>query len=122
MCLLGSGGVGLAGFREASRPPSCPLLVPCSFASHPKYVALLREAYAQAPHEFYESFVHETSRLLLIYKREMAVERLVDFISLFAEAVPGWNEEFALGLLQYVGGRAVSFVCSSDCCCCCCCC
>ena len=79
-----------------------------SFASHPKHVELLRASFAAQPQSFYDAFVSECSRVLLVYKREPAVERLVDFISLFAEAVPGWNEEFAVGLLQLRLSRSSS--------------
>jgi hypothetical protein len=71
-----------------------------SFASHPKHVAQMRAAFAADAQAFFEAFVAECSRVLLVYKREPAVERLVDFVAMFAEAAPGWNEEFAVGLLQ----------------------
>ena len=57
-------------------------------------------AFAADAQTFFEAFVAECSRVLLVYKREPAVERLVDFVAMFAEAAPGWNEEFAVGLLQ----------------------
>ena len=81
-----------------------------SFASHPKHVAQMRAAYEADAQAFFEHFVAECGRVLVVYKREPAVERLVDFVAMFAEAAPGWNEEFAVGLLQLrlvCGGRRV---------------
>lgn len=61
---------------------------------------LLREAYAENPEKFFQEFLTPLHRVLLVYKREPAVERLVEFVSQFAEAAPNWGETFALDLLR----------------------
>lgn len=43
--------------------------------------------------DFWEDFLHKLRFSLVVYKKEPAVERTIDFVSKFATAVPPTEEE-----------------------------
>lgn len=74
-----------------------------SFAVHAHWISSLRALYMKDHLAFIEAFVSAVNRVLLIFKREPSVERLVEFISHFAtDPAPDWNDEFAVFLIKCV--------------------
>jgi condensin complex subunit 3 len=76
-----------------------------TFASHKKGLASLRKIQQKNPDKFAEEFIPCVNRLLTVYKREPAVERLIQLTVHFATFVENNthpNEDFAVFLIGYL--------------------
>ncbi len=81
-----------------------------SVASHTRSFASLCKLYRQDTKDFFNQFVPHLNKILVIFKKEAAVDRLVSFISAFATRSDLLNEQerdaFVEQLLTYLLSRA----------------
>ena len=78
-----------------------------TFACHKKNIKLLRAIQKDDPDKFMESFVPFINQLLVVFKREASVERLIQFILAFVHSKSDKNpdtlgEEFGMCLVSYL--------------------
>ena len=76
-----------------------------TFATHRRCVKALRKIQSNDPQKFTKDFIPYLNRILVVFKREPAVERLIQFIvnfSTFSEDLNVPNEEFAVFLIGYL--------------------
>jgi condensin complex subunit 3 len=75
-----------------------------TFASHKKCLKAMRKLLAKDPQQFAKEFIPLLNKILLIFKREPAVERLIQFIITFSTIRDdeSTSEEFGLALITYL--------------------
>jgi condensin complex subunit 3 len=76
-----------------------------TFAVHRKCLKALRKIQSQDPKKFIKDFVPYLNRVLVVFKREPAVERVVQFVVNFATYTEGNsrpNENFAIYVIGYL--------------------
>ncbi len=76
-----------------------------TFAVHRKCIRALRKIQSQDPKKFIKDFVPYLNRVLAVFKREPAVERVVQFVvnfATYAEENSKPDESFATYLISYL--------------------
>ncbi len=76
-----------------------------TFASHKKGLVSMRKIQNKDPEKFMQDFLQYLNRILVVFKREPAVERLIQFVVQFATFLEDGkqpNESFALFLISYL--------------------
>ena len=82
-----------------------------SFTTHNQSISILRKLHQSAQTEkngkinFTKEFISHVDRVLLVFKREPAVERLIEFIASYSTQASDHNElrdEFAIFLMRYL--------------------
>lgn len=76
-----------------------------TFAVHRKCIRALRKIQTQDPKKFIKDFVPYLNRILVVFKREPAVERVVQFLvnfATFSEENSKPNEAFATYIISYL--------------------